>query len=232
MTDESAHAFVNEKFANHPEIVETYNSLAVPILRADLLRYLLLYAEGGVWFDLDASCEGTPIDEWVPDQYREDASLVVGWEFDGGYHFEFERQFVTWTVLAKKGSPHLMVVVEDILTKIREVALANNVSISGVRMNMIKDVVDFTGPKQFARSVMRELEKTLGEKGKWNGWDEYHEILEPKMAGDVLIIPGYSFAASYNNYEPEDQHRVKPSLVVHHYAGTWKNEYGGEIAQS
>lgn len=65
---------------------------------------------------------------------------------------------------------------------------------------------------------------------KTDGWEEYHELLEPKMAGDVLILPGYALAASYNTYEEEDQHRVGPSLVIHHYAGTWKNDYGGQVA--
>lgn len=229
LTDRSADEFVKEKYADRPDIVETYLALTVPILKADLLRYLLLYAEGGVWFDLDVSCEGIPIDEWIPEEFEEeDVSLVVGWEFDAGYNFVFERQFTTWTVMAKKGVPHLMAVVDDIVQSVAEVAKSYNVTISQLKMNMVGDVVEFTGPKRFAKSVTNSLGPLLDETDDWDGWDDYYELLEPKLAGDVLILPGYSLSALFNTYEEEDQDRVGPSLVTHHYAGSWKNEYGGE----
>lgn len=228
LTDQSADEFVKEKYADRPDIVETYMALTVPILKADLLRYLLLYAEGGVWFDLDVSCEGIPIDEWIPEEFEEDVSLVVGWEFDAGYDFLFERQFTTWTVMARKGVPHLMAVVNDIVHSMADVAKANNATMSQLKMDTIGDVVEFTGPRRFAASVTKSLAPLLNETDGWDGWDDYYELLEPKLAGDVLILPGYSLAALFNTYDEEDQERVGPSLVVHHYAGSWKNEYGGE----
>ncbi|ETS73560.1 hypothetical protein PFICI_14506 [Pestalotiopsis fici W106-1] len=228
LTDETADAFVNEHFVGYPDVLEVYNSLTVPILKADMVRYMLLYVEGGVWFDLDASCEGIPIDQWVPAAHAADANLVVGWEFDGGYHFEFEHQFVTWTVMAKKNVAHLLVVIKDIAESLRRMAEANHVDVSDLTMSMIGDVIEATGPKRFHKSVVNNLEKSVAQP---INWEDYHEILEPKMAGDVLILPGYSLAASYNSYEPEDQDKVGPSLVVHHYAGTWKNEHGGETKE-
>lgn len=228
LTDQSADEFVREKYADRPDIVETYMALAVPILKADLLRYLLLYAEGGVWFDLDVSCEGIPIDEWIPEEFKEEVSLVVGWEFDAGYEFLFERQFTTWTIMAMKGVPHLMAVVEDIAKSVLDVAKANNVTISQLRMEMVGDVVELTGPRRFAKSVTESVGVSLNETGRWDGWDGYYEILEPKLAGDVLILPGYSLASLFNTYKEEDREKIGPSLVVHHYAGSWKNDYGGE----
>jgi alpha 1,6-mannosyltransferase len=44
MTDLSSDFFVEEHFANRPEIVETYLALRIPILKADILRYLILFA--------------------------------------------------------------------------------------------------------------------------------------------------------------------------------------------
>lgn len=55
MTDTSGDSWVQKTFATHP-IVETYLNLTIPILKADLLRYLLLFANGGVYFDLDVTC--------------------------------------------------------------------------------------------------------------------------------------------------------------------------------
>ncbi|KAL1861688.1 hypothetical protein Daus18300_008656 [Diaporthe australafricana] len=225
-TDQSADEFVQEIYMDRPDIVDIYMALTVPILKVDLFRYLLLYAEGGIWFDLDATCEGIPIRNWVPEGV--DPDLVVGWEFDGGYHFEFERQFTTWTVLAKKGVHHLLAVANDLAHAMADLAKENNVTISQLNKEMVGDVVGFSGPKRFAKSVMKGVEVAANANGDgWEGWEPYHEILEPKLAGNVLILPGYALAASYNAYEEQD--KVGPSLVVHHYAGTWKNEYGGEM---
>lgn len=225
LTDESADEFVIDKYADRPDIVDTFLALTVPILKADLLRYLLLYMEGGVWFDLDVSCKGIPIDDWIPEEFRENADLVVGWEFDMGYDFDFGRQFTTWTVLARKSVGHLKVVVNDIVRSMARVAKANNVGIDGLTMDMVGDVVEFTGPRRFKRSVMKSLKKSLNRK---HGWNEYQKILEPKIAGDVLIFPGHAFAAKVNTYADEDLESLGPSLVTHHYSGSWKNKHGGE----
>lgn len=85
LTDDMANAWVQKTYAHRPDIVETYLGLQIPMVKADWLRYMLLFAEGGVWCDLDAECNDTPIDEWVPASYRSNASLVVGWEFDVGW---------------------------------------------------------------------------------------------------------------------------------------------------
>ncbi|KAG8169886.1 hypothetical protein KVR01_000631 [Diaporthe batatas] len=228
LTDESADDFVREKYADRPDIVATYMALTIPIVKADMLRYLLLYSEGGVWFDLDVSCEGIPVDEWIPQDLKEDVGLVVGWEFDAGYPYPFERQFTTWAVMAEKGSRHLIAVVEDIVRSVERVAKENNATIPQLKMDMVGDVVELTGPRRFAKSVTESVRASLNGTSGWKGWDEYYEILEPKLAGDVLILPGYSLAALFNTYEEGGQ---GPSLVVHHYAGSWKNDYGGERAE-
>jgi len=95
--------------SHRPDILNTYFSLNIPILKADLLRYLILYADGGVWFDLDVSCEDTPIDNWVLAEHRA-ANLVVGLEFDYDYQEDtaMYSQFASWTIMAKPRSPHLM----------------------------------------------------------------------------------------------------------------------------
>jgi alpha 1,6-mannosyltransferase len=50
-------------------------------------------------------------------------------------------------------------------------------------------------------------------------------LLEPKLIGDVLILPGNSFGALQNGF-PQNE---GPTLVTHHYAGSWKNDHGGEV---
>ncbi len=112
MTDESADAWVQETFAGRPDIVEAYLGLSVPILKADILRYLLLFAEGGIWSDLDVSCNGVPIDEWVPPEYKDGAGVVWAGSSTWGWGDNVLRQLASWTIMARPGSPHIWAVVE------------------------------------------------------------------------------------------------------------------------
>ncbi|KAK4442437.1 glycosyltransferase family 32 protein [Podospora aff. communis PSN243] len=226
LTDASADAFVSHTFASRPDLVTTYLSLNIPILKADLLRYLLLYAEGGIWNDLDVSCEGVPMDLWVPRAYRDVAGLVVGWEFEVGWEGEeddFERQFASWVIMARPGLGQVWMVVEDILDGIAEVCGRNNVSVGGLGVGMVEDVVDFTGPTRFTRSVMRSLGETMGVEVDWMGLTR---LWKPRLVGDVLIFPGYAFAKDANEYSEEEEKRLGQILVTHHYAGSWKNQLG------
>lgn len=231
LTDDSADVWVQETFGtDRPDIVQVYRDLSVPILKADLLRYLLLFAEGGLWMDLDVSCtKGTTIEDWIPPQYKNDTSLLVGWEFDSGWGDKVFHQLSTWTILATKPRlPYLAATIEDILADVQEIsAKNNNTPIADITMSMVPDVVDLTGPRRLTRSVFRVLRANRTE-------DEYKQQVEnriffnrePQLVDDVLVLPGYSFAASMNDYD--EQVVVGPPLVVHHYAGSWKNENGGE----
>jgi alpha 1,6-mannosyltransferase len=225
MTDLSGDAYVKEHFAHRPDIVDTFLALPFPILKADFLRYLLLFNEGGIYFDLDVSCEGPPIHDWVPEQYKKDAGLVVGWEFDVGWWDGFMRQFATWTIMAKPRSPHISVMLDDILEGLQEKTKEYNVTIAELTWTMVGDVVDLTGPRRMTRSIYKSLKATLGD-----GFDQEDiaALYEPKLIGDVLVLPGYSFALSSNHYNPEDTQG--PALVTHHFDGSWKNDHGGETA--
>ncbi|KAK3941771.1 hypothetical protein QBC46DRAFT_381941 [Diplogelasinospora grovesii] len=234
MTDSSAESYVRRTFsASHPDVVEVYFNLTVPILKADLLRYLLLYSEGGVYSDLDVSCSATaPIDEWIPASYRDsDVGLVVGWEFDVGWGDNFIREFATWTILSKPGLGHMWQVIDDIIQFLKEKVKEKELSgVGDLTLDMVGDVVDATGPRRFTRGVFKSLEKQLNKTAEEMVLSA-KELLEAKLLGDVLILPGYSFAAGSNTYDEKDKEagKVGEALVTHHYAGSWKNDKGGEM---
>ncbi|KAF2276651.1 uncharacterized protein EI97DRAFT_449987 [Westerdykella ornata] len=232
MTDEAADAYVKNTFASRSDIddrtvssiVESYLGLTIPILKADFLRYLLLFDKGGIWSDLDVSCKGVPFDAFVLPQYK-DAALVVGWEFDMGWDMPFVRQFASWTILAKPGSPHMWQVIVDILDSLSTTMASNNVTIGNLTLSMVGDVVDFTGPRRLTNSIYKSLGKTLK---RTIGEKDMSKLLQPKLVGDVLVMPGRSFAASSNRYTKEEEAQLPAALVTHHYAGSWKNDHGGE----
>lgn len=191
-----------------------------------MLRYMLLYDQGGVWSDLDVSCS-IPIDSWIPLQFKGKARLVVGWEFDVGWSPGIVRQFASWTIMATPGSPHMLIVIEGVVDALHEVMKKEHVSIGNVTLNMAGGFVDFSGPRRLTTGVFKSLKYTLG---RTVSPDEAKEILQPVLLGDVLVMPGRSFAASSNDYAKNGgvSGLLSPQLVTHHYAGTWKNNNGGE----
>lgn len=219
MTDISGDEFVKHHFTSYPNIVQNFLAINIPIIKADLLRYLILYEHGGTWNDLDVSCE-VPIHKWIPEQYRANISIVVGLEFDVDIWI---RQFASWTIMAKQKSSHMLTVVEDCLEGLIKKAEEHNVGISDLRLDMIDDIVDVSGPRRLTRGILKSLSKMLNETV---GNDEISHVSEPRLIGDVLVLPDYSFANSMN----QQYGNKKPGqiLVTHHYAGSWKNSRGGE----
>lgn len=224
LTDEAADEYVRKTFESRPDIVDAYVGLQVPILKADLLRYLLLYNQGGIWSDLDVSCE-TPIDEWISLKYIDKAGLVVGWEFDLGWDQSFVRQFASWTIMAKPASPHMMQVINDILEALKKRMDDHEVSVEDITLAMVGDVVDFSGPRRLTSGIYKSLSQMLNRTVLE---DDIAQIVEPKLIGDVLVMPGRSFADSSNRYMAKQEWVLPPPLVTHHYAGSWKNDHGGE----
>ncbi|KAA8571824.1 hypothetical protein EYC84_001789 [Monilinia fructicola] len=226
LNDATADTYVLEHFSNHPEILYAYFTLTVPILRADLVRYLILLAEGGVWSDLDAECL-VPVDNWIPHEFREaEINMVVGMEFDFGWKNDgvIHDQFNSWTLMAKPGTRHLEVIIKEALARIQKEAADHNVQLRDFEMSMISDVVDVTGPKAMTNAIL----KSLGEMLEENLDDRnisYTKMKKPTLLGDVLILPGGAMAA-YQNGMPTDEGEY---LVSHHYAGSWKNQDGGEV---
>ncbi|KAF3029317.1 hypothetical protein E8E15_008022 [Penicillium rubens] len=221
LTDRSTEAFVRAHyFKTRPDIVEVYEALSIAILRADLFRYLVVLAEGGIWGDLDTTCE-KEVSEWVPLEYRnENIDMIVGLEFDfewRGPGTEVASQFCNWVFVGRKNSRNLQVIVDTVINQLKDIARANAVGIEGITWEMLPDVVNVTGPKIMTIAIMQSLEQLLGRPVDDR---DYAHITRPKLVGDVLIMPGVSFAALQNK-NPTDQ---GDPLVTHHYEGLWKKE--------
>ncbi|KAJ5787481.1 hypothetical protein N7457_002471 [Penicillium paradoxum] len=222
MTDLTGDEYVQDHYGHRPDIVDLYLALSVPILKADMLRYLLLFAEGGIWSDLDVSCGEVPIREWIPETLRAKAGLVVGWEFDVGWGEDIIRQFESWTIMAAPESPHILMVINDIVDAFQELSEIHQVPVEELTVELAGDVVDLTGPRRFTRGVLKSLELIRNEPIDMKS---ISNLLEPVLVEDVLILPGYSFASTTNLYP----NKTGPALVTHHYAGSWKNDNGGEM---
>ncbi|KAK2795957.1 hypothetical protein FQN50_009662 [Emmonsiellopsis sp. PD_5] len=223
LTDGSANTYVQTRYgSSRPDIVSLYHALPIPILKADLLRYLILLADGGIWSDLDVTCE-KPVAGWLPaEMYMANSTvevgMVVGLEFDVEWRGEgswFASQLTNWVFAARPGSRHLQFVVDEIVATLYGIAEENNVMPTDITLDMISDVVDVTGPKKMTLGIVESLSRMLGRKVDDR---DISRGKEPRVVGDVVVMPGNAFAALQNGF-PKDQGDV---LVTHHYDGSWK----------
>jgi len=220
MTDQQGDSFVREHFSDRPDIVDLFLRLPIPIVKADLFRYLVLVAKGGIYADIDVFCD-QPISAWLPQEHLnsiDSINLVIGLEFDFDFRGPYEEvasQFANWVIAAKPGNKHLKHVIDTAVAGIYGTAEKNNVDIEHIELWMFKDVVNIAGPKRMTLAI---LESLSGDLERLVDDRMISSTTEPRLVGDVLIMPNVAFAATQAGF-PKDR---GPILVTHHYAGTWK----------
>ena len=227
----SAESYVNEKFSNRPDILETFQDLQDPILRADLIRYLVLLGDGGVYSDIDTMCL-IPIEDWIPQAYRDKTSLVIGVEYDSlgqgrWVDWTLDLQFATWAMLSKPGHLAMEITVDRVVQRLRKLAQNQGTTVAGIKPSF-REVLDTTGPALFTNAVFESLSFTTGTNFTWLN---VTGLVSARLVGDVLILPINAFGSGQqhsNSGSPEGE----TALVHHLFKGSWKGDhpisYGNE----
>ena len=184
LTQYSAESYVKDRFSHRPDIEETFIDLQDPILRADLIRYLVLLGDGGVYSDIDTTSL-TPIEDWVPSAYANEVNLVIGIEYDkldGGRWdaWSLDLQFCTWAILAKPGHLLMAMTVDRVIGRLKELARQQETMISGIRASY-QEVMNTTGPALFTEAVIEGLAHTTGTNFTWHNLTG---MTESRVVGD------------------------------------------------
>ncbi|QIW96693.1 hypothetical protein AMS68_002211 [Peltaster fructicola] len=227
LTDGTAMTFVQTTFHNRPDIIDTYIRTEDVILRADYTRYLALLAEGGTYVDMDTDCT-RPIDSWIPLEYVNRTSFVVGVEYDAmddGIRSDFEDrvQLCQWAFMSKPGNK----VLEHIVNRVTK-ALQNLAPDGGkIECGSNDDVLHITGPRIFSHAIL----EALTEQMKRNiTEDTLTKLTGPMLIGDVLILPVSAFGSgqAHSNSKGENN---EEQLLWHHFNGFWgwKDAHDGKI---
>lgn len=230
VTQHSAESYVRDKFAHRQDIVETFIDLQDPILRADLIRYLVLLADGGVYSDID-TMSLKPIEDWVPATYQNEANLVIGIEYDSlgkgrWVDWTLDLQFATWAVMAKPGHLFLEIIIYWVIGRLRDLAHKQETTVSGIKTSF-HDVLDTTGPALFTKAIFEGLSYTTGTNFTAQNLTG---LTEPRLVGDVLILPITAFGsgqAHSNSGSPDSD----SALVQHLFRGSWKGNHRMEDKQ-
>lgn len=198
ITDAVAVHLIRHLYASVPEVVEAYDSLPVPVLKADFFRYLILLARGGIYSDIDTAAL-KPATDWVPaDVPRSSYGMVIGIEADPDrpdWHEWYSRrvQFCQWTIQSKPGHP----ILRDIVAGITEETLRHKKA-GTLNKSLMKSVVEFTGPAVWTDTVYRffndpEYFDMTTSKGNIT-WRQFTGITQAKKVGDVVVLPITSFS--------------------------------------
>ncbi|MCJ1231173.1 hypothetical protein MMC12_007849 [Toensbergia leucococca] len=222
MTQHSAESYVHDQFPHRRDIKEIFRDLQDPILRADLIRYLVLLGDGGVYSDMD-TMSLKPIEDWIPPAFKQQANLVVGIEYDkldGGRWLDWtlDLQFCTWAIMSKPGHPVMEITVARVIDRLKKLALKQETTVSGIKASF-SDVLDTTGPALFTEAVFESLSQATGTNFTWLN---VTGLLTPKLVGDVLILPIDAFGSgqAHSNSGTPDQ---DATLVRHLFKGSWKD---------
>jgi len=218
-------SYVRENYAHRPSLVADFLDLQDPMLRADLVQYLFLLKDGGIYTDLDTICL-KPISAWIPPQFdKADIGLILGIEGDslGGEiisGFSHPVQFATWTMAVKPAHFMIEMIIERVLTQLHALAERQNTTIAGIEAGYM-DVMDTTGPGVFAESIyagLSQISNSSVTSANLTG------MTEPRLFGDVLVLPITSFGAGlpHSNAGNIDD---EAALVQHFFAGTWKGDH-------
>jgi alpha 1,6-mannosyltransferase len=166
-----------------------------------------------------------PIEDWIPAIYRKNVSLVVGVEYDklDGVRWQdwtLDLQFASWTVMAKPGHMLLGITVERVIERLRKLAQNQGCTISEVKPSY-REVLDTTGPALFTEAVFEGLSYTTGTNF---GSHNITGMTEPRLVGDVLILPINAFGSGQkhsNSGDPDSD----SALVKHLFKGSWKKDH-------
>jgi alpha 1,6-mannosyltransferase len=220
-----ANAFVRHHFSNEPRIVEAYNSLPNAGMKSDLLRYLILDAEGGVYTDTDTVAL-KPIDVWVPPGLRDQVRLILGIEFDrrdGSPWADISHwvQFCQWTIAAAPGHPVFRKMVDRVLQSLNELSETHELAVDQLQPTSF-EVMNSTGPAAWTDVVFKQLQEydpTL------NTTKDLSFMEAPKLYGDILVltIDGFGMGQSHS-HSTHDGTVPEAALMKHLFEGSWRGD--------
>lgn len=231
LTDSNDLGYVETHFGpdgfNRLDIVYMYRQLSDRILKADLLRYLVMYVEGGIYTDIDVEALKSA-DHFIPERFNErDIDMVVGVEIDQPDFIDHPilgqkcQSFCQWTFMCKPRLPVMLNLVETIMDWLRDLSIEKGVPIAELELDF-DQVIAGTGPSAFTRAVLDEMSRKAGRKVTWKS---FHNLEESKLVGGVLVLTVEAFAAG-QGHSDSGNHDGRHALVKHHYhASNWPSSH-------
>ena len=223
ITDDVAVALLRLLYAGVPQVLEAYRALPLPVLKADFFRYLILFARGGIYTDIDTYAIRSAI-EWVPPTVpRDSIGLVIGIEADPDREdwaqwYSRRIQFCQWTIQAKPGHPAL----RETIARVTEETLKRKAS-GELESTPDWGVVEFTGPALWTDAVFDYFnDEKFFNMGLGNGgvvdWRNFTGMETPRKVGDVVVLPITGFSPGVRQMGAKEYDDPQ-AMVKHDFEG-------------
>ncbi|ROV90388.1 hypothetical protein VPNG_10030 [Cytospora leucostoma] len=235
LTDSNDIGYVEQHFGpggfDRPDIVDMYRSINATIIKADLLRYMVMYAEGGVYADIDVEAL-KPVSRFIPDHRyaEEDVDMVIGVEIDQPQFKDHpilgkkSQSFCQWTFMARPRLPVMLRLIENIMGWLAGLARDQNVPVSEVVLDF-DQVISGTGPSAFTAAIIEDMNVNRPKGTPEITWNLFHELDESKIVSRVLVLDVEAFAAG-QGHSDSGNHNARGALVKHHYhASNWPSRH-------
>ncbi|CCE65313.1 hypothetical protein TPHA_0K01810 [Tetrapisispora phaffii CBS 4417] len=217
--DDYLETFLTNIYGEVPLIIDAFNIMPVNILKADFLRYLILYARGGIYSDMD-TVPLKPLNSWpsVNSSYisnlkdisdgieykNKDTSakinqlepgFVVGIEADPDREdwsdwYARRIQFCQWTIQSKPGHP----ILRELILNITATTL-NSVDLESVSSGTDLKLISTSDSKQIKKMIgnNKELDYNVNYRDKRRNDESYqHSKLKNKKIVDGTDIMNWT----------------------------------------
>jgi len=221
-------------YASVPEVLEAYEALPLPVLKADFFRYLILLARGGIYSDIDTFAIRSAL-EWIPDSVPRDAvGLVIGIEADPDRPdwkewYSRRIQFCQWTIQSKPGHP----VLREVVSRITDQTLKRKRA-GSLRDINDKSVIEFTGPALWTDIVFEYFnDDRYFDMSSSPGPIDYRNFTGMEVAkrvGDVVVLPITSFSPGVQQMGAKDYD--DPMAFVKHDFEGMLNPIGNQLRRT
>lgn len=218
--DDTAKAFVHYLYKDVPDVVKAYDKLPAVALKMDFFRYLMLFAKGGVWADIDTH-PVKPIPNWIPDNVKpSELGMIIGVDADkaGESADEWSRkrarklQFSNAIIQSKPGHP----ILRDVIAEITKRTL-NEQDMTLPEEGRDVAIQKWTGEGIWTDTVLKYFNDwLLSQVFTEVTWKDFVSLENPKLVSDVLVVPKESFESDPTKYEGENAEKPGPLVFVLH----------------
>lgn len=237
--DDQCEELIRKLFETVPDVARAYAIMPKLILKADFFRYLILFARGGVYSDIDTMAL-KPIEQWMSlnatfHDKPNPAGLVVGIEADPdrpdwAEWYARRIQFCQWTIQAKKGHPML----RELVAKITDITLTrekNHQLQKVLGKDEGGDIMNWTGPGIWTDEVFRYMNNILQTPEAFKlkkyddivTWKMFTGMQAPIAVDDVMVFPITSFSPDVNQMGAKSMSDPM-AYAKHMFLGSWKND--------
>ncbi|KAK5953574.1 hypothetical protein OHC33_005518 [Knufia fluminis] len=215
-------AQLDQYLKTRPHLQHVLNASVPFVLRAAILRYLLLASYGGVYSDIDVTAL-QPTSTWIPHEFKSAARLVVGIEYDQlDWDERWPRtihsvQLCQWTIMVVPDHKVLWTVTERAAYALVDLADKQGTDLSNLDLSDNQIVMSTTGPVVWTAVILEYLRKHFRADLQYR---DLSNVTEPTLFHDVLILPinafgtGQEHSGSVRDGSPD-------ALVRHAWRGSW-----------